>query len=174
VVAHPPPAALSFGSRLAGALRAALYAALLALFARAFVVAAAIVPSGSMRPTLLPGDRVLVDRLLYAEGVPAPLAALLPVRPPRAGDVVWLRSPEDPRAALVKRCAVLPGGDFAGRRLAPDELAVLGDDRDDSRDSRVFGPVPRGALEGRVVLVLWSRGGESDAARWRRVGRLVR
>ncbi len=169
-----PPATLNVAERIAAVLRAATLAALCALFARAFVVAAAIVPSGSMQPTLLPGDRVLVDRMLYADDLPAPLAAILPVRAPAVGDVVWLRSPEEPGAALVKRCARLPGDSFAGRRLAAGELAVLGDNRDDSRDSRSFGPVPFRSLEGRVLLVLWSRAGAGEGPRWRRVGTLVR
>jgi len=89
VVAHAPPAALS-GAPLA---RALVVGSLVALFARTFVAAAAVVPTGSMAPALAAGDRVLVDRLVYAAGLPAPLAAWLPVRPPRVGDVVWLRSP---------------------------------------------------------------------------------
>ena len=157
---------------LALALRAGLVAALVALYARAFVVAAATVPTGSMSPALVAGDRVLVDRMRYAGELPAAVAALLPVREPRPGDVVWLRSPERPDTALVKRCVAVEGERFAGAVLPPGTLAVLGDRREDSRDSRQFGPVARGAVGGRVVLVLWSAA--DGAVRWRRIGTAVR
>lgn len=170
MAAHAPPAALS--GRGAALARAALAAAALALYARTFVLAPAIVPSGSMAPALLAGDRILVNRLVYA-AAPAALAPLLPVREPRRGDVLWLRSPDDPLAHLVKRCAAVGGERFAGRRLGGGEIAVLGDRREDSRDSRQFGPVARGAVTGRVSLVLWSREGGSGV-RWRRLLRTVR
>ena len=174
MVALVPPAALSARGRPAPVLRAVLAAALVALFARAFVVAAAIVPSGSMSPTLLAGDRVLVDRWLDAADLPAALRLLLPVRAPAVGDVLWLRSPENPAASLVKRCTAVAGDRFDGRLLAEGEVAVLGDDRSDSRDSRMFGAVPVGAAQGRVLLVLWSRAGSGEAPRWQRIGRRVR
>jgi len=164
VVAHSAPAALSRAGGDETALpRALLVGALIALFVRAFVVAAALIPTASMAPTLLAGDRVLVDRMLFSRPWPPGLESLLPVRPPRRGDVVWFRSPIDPRTALVKRVVALAGDPFAGRRVAPEHLAVLGDGRSASLDSRRFGPVPRSALAGRVVLVLWS----ADRHRWR-------
>jgi signal peptidase I len=162
----------SGSGRAMPACRAGLLAALVALYARAFVVAAATVPSGSMAPALLAGDRVVVDRLLYARGLPAPLAALLPVREVRPGDVVWLRSPERPGQALVKRCVAVGGERFGDARLPAGTLAVVGDRREDSRDSRQFGPVARSAVVGRVVLVLWSA--ERGEVRWRRIGAAVR
>ncbi|HQR66529.1 MAG TPA: signal peptidase I [Thermoanaerobaculia bacterium] len=45
---------------------------------------------------------------------------------------------------------------FGPVRLGAGEFLALGDNRDDSQDSRVFGPVPRGLLKGRAVLVYWS------------------
>jgi signal peptidase I len=166
VVPHAPPAALSrLADDLPAVARVLVAAALVALYARAFVVAAAVVPTASMAPALLAGDRVLVDRMLYADGAPRALARLLPVRAPWRGDVVWLRSPLDPRVTLVKRVAALAGEPFAGAPLPPEHFAVLGDRRAESLDSRRFGPVADSALGGRVCLVLWS----ADAAgRWRR------
>jgi signal peptidase I len=167
------PAARPAGREaLAAALRASLVAALVALYARAFVVAAATVSSGSMAPALLAGDRVLVARMLFARELPAALAPLLPVREVRAGDVVWLRSPEPPGTALVKRCVAVSPEPFAGAPLPPGTVAVVGDNRADSRDSRRFGPVGRAAIGGRVVLVLWSAG--SGGVRWGRLGVAVR
>ncbi|MCM2269463.1 MAG: signal peptidase I [Thermoanaerobaculia bacterium] len=171
MVAHAAPAALSRSRGVAAPLaRALLVGALVALFARAFVAAAAVVPTGSMTPALAAGDRVLVDRLVYAADLPAALAALLPARPPRVGDVVWLRSPHAADGALVKRVAALAGQPFAGGTVPPGHLAVLGDRRADSLDSRAFGPVPAAAAAGRVCLVLWSAGDDEGLRR----GRLLR
>lgn len=165
MVAHAPPAALSRGADSWSAFsRALLVGSLVALFVRCFVVAAGLIPTGSMSPTLVPGDRVLVNRMLFARRLPLAITPLLPIRSPRGGDVVWLRSPLDPRVALVKRVVAGPGEPFAGRRVAPGHLAVLGDVGDPSLDSRRFGPVPREAVVGRVELVLWSAGEHG----WRR------
>ncbi|HEX9531121.1 MAG TPA: nickel-type superoxide dismutase maturation protease [Acidimicrobiales bacterium] len=79
----------------------------------------------SMRPTLLPGDRLAVVRGL----------------PVRAGDVVALADPRRPDRIMVKRAeAETPGGWF-----------VVGDEPGASTDSRHFGPVPAGLVIGRAV-----------------------
>ena len=79
------------------------------------------VDDDSMRPTLDPGDYVLVNRWAYR------------IRGPRAGEIVVLRDPEAPDRFLVKRISGTPG---------PSGLTVVGDNTDRSRDSRAFGPVP--------------------------------
>jgi len=156
VVAHPASAALSSGDGARTLIHALLAATLFALFVRTFVVAAAVVPTSSMSPALLAGDRVLVNRLLFAPDVPPAVARWLPLREPRRGDVVWLRSPLDRRTAFVKRVVATAGERFAERRVPAGEVVVLGDHRADSLDSRSFGPVARAAISGRVSLVLWS------------------
>ena len=156
MVAQLPPAALS--ARPAGVARraidAALVALLAALFVRTFVCQFVQVPSGSMAPALLAGDRVLVDRLLYAGA--GGLARLLPVRAPAPGDVVVFRSPEERRRLLVKRCVAVGGDSYRGGYLPAGTLALEGDDAARSHDSRAFGPVAGGALVGRAVAVAWS------------------
>jgi hypothetical protein len=151
----------------AGLLLAAILAA---LFFRTFVLELRVIPSGSMTPALLVGDRVLVDRLIYRDALPGPLAALLPVRDVRRGDVVLFRSPEDGRTVLVKRCVALPGDVVPAGVVPAASLYLVGDERGDSRDSRIFGPVERSRLLGRVVLVL---GSHSPDAGWR-VSRTLR
>jgi signal peptidase I len=83
-------------------------AVLAALAVRALVVEAIRVPSGSMAPTLLAGDHVLVWKLSY--GVPIPFSGVrLGGAPPRRGDVVVLESPRAPGVDLVKRVVGVPG-----------------------------------------------------------------
>jgi signal peptidase I len=170
VVTHLPSAALSATRSF---LRAGLAAILLALFFRGFVLELRVIAGTSMAPALLPGDRVLVDRMVFAPGLPAPLSLLLPVREPARGDVLLARSPETARPTLVKRCAAL-GGDRVGSTLLPAGSVWLeGDHRADSRDSRVFGPVDRRAVSGRVVAILASKA-PGGSWRWSRLLRAVR
>ena len=164
MAAHSPPAALSPSARARRGLARLVAAILAALFFRTFVLELRVISSGSMAPALLVGDHVVVDRLIYPRDLPAALAALLPVREVRRGDVVLFRSPEDGRTALVKRCVALPGDVVPAGVVPAESLYLVGDHRDDSRDSRVFGPVERSRLVGRVVLVLASR---TPATGWR-------
>jgi nickel-type superoxide dismutase maturation protease len=92
-----------------------------------------VVVDRSMTPALWPGDRILVD--------PAPLREALPP----VGAIVALADPEVPGRLLLKRVVALD--ETSGT------VSVLGDARDASRDSRVFGPVPRGSLRG----IAWYR-----------------
>ena len=123
------------------------------------------VRGGSMEPTLRPGELVVA----------------LPVRRPRRGEVVLVRDPRDPTTTntQVKRVIGLPGETVEvrdgtllidGRRhreahqhgRGPDgrlqvpagHVAVLGDARGASTDSRTYGPVPLELLTRRVPLVL--------------------
>jgi len=79
----------------------------------------------SMRPTLEPGDRLVLSRLRRA----------------RPGDLVAVSDPRQPRRIVVKRLVDVTALGFT----------VLGDNPAASTDSRVFGPVSPGALRGRVV-----------------------
>jgi len=171
VVADAASAPLNRASGARQPAQILLAAVLFALFVRTFALVAAIVPTDSMSPTLLAGDRVLVNRMIFAPGLPPALARWLPAREPRPGDVVWLRSPLDRRTSLVKRVAALGGDVFDEQRVPPQELAVLGDHRAASLDSRRFGPVTRAAVGGQVVLVLWSSSPDAGRARWLRAVR---
>jgi signal peptidase I len=66
------------------------------------------VPSGSMRPTLLEGDVVLVNRLAYDFKLPLSDTALLRLGEPQRGDVITFSSPKD-GVRLIKRLVALPG-----------------------------------------------------------------
>lgn len=70
--------------------------------------------------------------------------------------------------------APLAGDDFGPARIPPAHVFLLGDNRDDSHDSRAFGPVPSADVVGRAVAVAWSWDqGPRDAVRWQRIGRRV-
>ena len=85
-------------------------AVLLALAVRTFFVQAFKIPTGSMRPTLLEGDRILVDKVSYGVRIPFTAWRLPQIRPPQPGDLVVFRSLDDPRRDFIKRL-VAKGGD---------------------------------------------------------------
>jgi signal peptidase I len=91
-------------------LETVVIAVLLALVVRTFFIQAFMIPTGSMHPTLLEKDRILVDKITY--GIPIPFTSwrLPKIRPPRRGDLVVFRSLDDPRRDFIKRLAAV-GGD---------------------------------------------------------------
>lgn len=133
----------------------------------------------------LPGETVEISaKRVFVDSVP--LAEPYAVH--RDPDVLP-RTPDVPRA-LASR------DQFGPVHLGAGEYLAFGDNRDDSQDSRVFGPVPRSLLKGRAVAVYWSfdegaagevRGRGAglrrlldnalhffDRTRWGRTGRLIR
>ena len=114
----------------------------------AFVRAKRFVVWGeSMLPTILPGERVLVDTLAYRFD-----------RRPEAGDVVLARHPERLSLTMLKRVGGVPGDDVAGRILGEDEYWLVGDAPELSTDSRQLGPVRSGDVVGRAWVVYWPPG----------------
>jgi signal peptidase I len=87
----------------------ALAAVVVALLVRAFVVESCQIPSGSMAPTLLAGDRIFVSKLAYAVRLPFTHLRLLELGAPRRGDVIVFENPRGPRKDLVKRVVGVPG-----------------------------------------------------------------
>jgi signal peptidase I len=193
-------------------------AVVFALFARTFLFQAFAVPSRSMEKNVLTGDRLLVNKFLYAP-LMMPLGKLLPTRSVRRGDIVVFRYPPDPSRDFIKRVVGLPGETveirdravYVDGRLLPepyvfhsddrvwpddpsipdekrrrDQLPptrvpegayfVMGDNRDDSSDSREWGPVPDHRLVGRALFVYWSLPPRENLARtrWDRVFQPVR
>lgn len=129
-------------------------ALVVAIVVRTFVVQSFSIPSRSMVPTLEPGDRVLVNKLSYR------------MHDPGRGDVVVFKAPHPEKIGgmkdLVKRIIGLPGETIEGRdgltRVPADAYWVLGDNRLDSADSTVWGPLGRKYLIGRVFVRIWPPG----------------
>jgi signal peptidase I len=158
---------------------------ILAIFGTTFVVQAYKIPTGSMENTLLIGDHLLVNKFCFADQ-PGWLRHVLPYRNIHRGDIVVFKFPsteaqEEPGTHLVKRVIGLPGDHIplpAGEVLPgstlswdeslssyvkdgelvvpPDCYFVMGDNRENSWDSRFWGFVPRDLISGRPLIIYWS------------------
>ena len=95
---------------------AAAIAILLALVIRTFVVQAFKIPSGSMEPTLLIGDHILVNKFIYGIKLPVLRDTLVPIGKPKRNDVIVFIYPVDTSKDFIKRVIGLPG----------DKVEILG------------------------------------------------
>ena len=126
---------------------AAAIAILLALFIRAFVVQAFKIPSGSMEPTLLVGDHILVNKFLYGIKLPYVQKTLIPISEPERGDVIVFIYPEDKSKDFIKRVIGIPEDEvqikgrqiFINGQLFEDTYGYY--DERAGNPSRSFGPV---------------------------------
>lgn len=98
---------------------AAAIAVLLALFIRTFVVQAFKIPSGSMEPTLLVGDHILVNKFIYGVKLPYVATTLIPISRPERYDVIVFVYPVDKSKDFIKRVIALPGEtvEIRGRKV---------------------------------------------------------
>lgn len=80
-----------------------------AMIIRSFVFQAFKIPTGSMRPSLLEGDIILVNKFVYGAKVPFTGLHLPKVTEPQRGDVIVFIYPEDPKKDFIKRLVALPG-----------------------------------------------------------------
>jgi signal peptidase I len=184
----------------------------LLLFGTTTLVQAFVIPSASMQDTLLIGDHVLVDKMVYAPAGSLS-GGVLPYREVRRGDIIVFRYPLMIQQDYVKRAIGIPGDhirlvnrqlmlngklvdepyavhsqpnnpaqyrdnfpsgahseslrpravEMIEKYVVNDELVVppgyvfaMGDNRDDSDDSRYWGLVPRENIVGTPVIIYWS------------------
>ncbi len=82
---------------------------LIVLLFRSFLFEPFKIPSGSMIPTLLVGDFIVVNKFTYGLRLPVAHTKFLPIGNPQRGDVVVFRYPVDPKVNFIKRLVGLPG-----------------------------------------------------------------
>lgn len=92
---------------------------LIVFLLRSFLVEPFKIPSGSMIPTLVIGDFILVNKFAYGVRIPLLNRKVFNIGNPRRGDVMVFRYPEDPSLDYIKRVVGLPGDRivYAGKRL---------------------------------------------------------
>jgi signal peptidase I len=159
-----------------------LTAVVVAWLIKTLVVQPFFIPSSSMEPTLVPGDRVLVSKFIYR------------FTEPDVSDVVVFVAPEQGAVEedFIKRVVATegmrvevdggrlivdgeareepfirpdsPSSNFGPLTVPEDHVFVMGDNRANSKDSRFFGPVPEDDLVGKAFLIYWppSRAGQLD------------
>jgi signal peptidase I len=190
---------------------AIIIAILIALFIRTFVVQAFKIPSGSMKPTLLVGDHLLVNKFVYGVKIPFLRKTLIPVDTPERGDIVVFIYPVDRSKDFIKRVVgvagdtitiknkriyingapsddghgvhtdslIFPGSlqprdNFGPVTVPSGHIFVMGDNRDESYDSRFWGFVDLRDVLGKAFIIYWSWDRENSDVRWKRMGRLLR
>jgi signal peptidase I len=171
-------------------------AVILALFVRTFVFQAFKIPTGSMKPNLLVGDHLLVNKFMFAPVASSLERAILPMRDVQRGDILVFKFPEEPERDFIKRTIGLPGetvelrnqtvfingqalsepysnylfppaddtqtdGFDIRRKYGPVTVPaghyfMMGDNRDDSQDSRFWGFLPGNYIKGRALFIYWS------------------
>jgi signal peptidase I len=92
---------------------AVFFALALALFIRTFVVQAFKIPSGSMIPTLLVGDHILVNKFVYGIPIPFTDRKLIDFKTPAPGEIIVFKYPKDPSKDFIKRVVGVPGDTVA-------------------------------------------------------------
>ncbi|MCL5260525.1 MAG: signal peptidase I [Gammaproteobacteria bacterium] len=205
---------------------------LLVLLVRSFLIQPYRVPSGSLEPTILPGDFIVVNQFAYGLRLPVLRNKIYSIGEPKRGDIALFYSTKDNETIYVKRVIGLPGdhivyrnktltinGDRAWQTPVGMDLDIengfaipvnvsmeqlpevshliytkpgykigenvdlivpensyfmMGDNRDDSDDSRDWGFVPEKNFIGKVFGVWMSWNSDKNSVRWQRIGKRIK
>ena len=152
-------------------LESIIIAVLLALIIRFFLFEPFFIPSGSMEPTLQIGDKIIVNKIVYR------------FQEPKRGDIMVFKYPLDPARDYIKRVIGLPGekleikdsviyindqpieeeylpsnsnsANFGPVNIPENAYFMMGDNRNNSQDSRVWGTLPNNYIIGKALAVFW-------------------
>ena len=162
----------SLGAELKDWIISIVIAVVLALFIRHFIVELYLVDGPSMQPTLLSHERLVVNKFIYH------------FRTPKKGEILVFQYPRDPSRDFIKRVIAVPGdtieikdghvfvnnqlqnepfilsqtrGDYPLTTIPDGHIFVMGDNRNNSEDSRFadVGFVPFSLIKGKAVMVFW-------------------
>jgi len=205
---------------------------LIVLLLRSFLVEPFRIPSGSMMPTLLIGDFILVNKFTYGIRLPVINTKLIELNTPKRGDIIVFRYPKQPSVDYIKRVIGLPGDKIAyynkqlyingkhikdlslgryqgigqGKNMTGAELIlenletvehdilrlpgapsvegvyvvpeghyfVMGDNRDNSNDSRYWGTVPEKNLVGKAFFIWMSWDWQNKGIGFNRIGTVLK
>jgi signal peptidase I len=202
-----------------------LIAVIIALFVRSVFIQAYKIPSGSMEPTLLIGDHLLVNRLSYVVKIPYIFGdkVIYTLGKPKRGDIIVFRYPENIDVDFIKRVIATEGDtieikdkviyingvkttdswghydnqppeprnpfikkmfgrhvkdNFGPYKVPKDAVFAMGDNRDNSADSRFWGPVMKEHLVGKALILYFSWNSNTtdpfEWIRWSRIGQLIK
>jgi signal peptidase I len=146
-------------------------AVILAWLIKSFVVQPFYIPSGSMEPTLYPGDRVLVNKFLYDFREPSKTDVIV-FLPPGSDDKDYIKRivATEGEEIEVKNGQVYVNGktksesyiinqynasNYGPKRIPSENVFVMGDNRPNSRDGREFGPLPTKRIVGKAFMIYW-------------------
>ncbi len=177
----------------------------LALFVRTFFVQAFRIPSESMEDTLLVGDFLFANKLVYGPKLPFVDLRLPAIRDPKPGDIIIFKYPNDPKIDYIKRCVAVEGqtvelvdnklfvdavmqdedytkyvfGSRPDRRFGPfkvpeGHIFMMGDNRDNSADSRAWGPLDKRLISGKAMFIYFSWNPNAHSVRFSRIGDVIR
>jgi signal peptidase I len=205
---------------------------LIVFLLRSFLFEPFRIPSGSLEPTLLMGDFILVNKFDYGVRLPVIHHKVFGDSVPKRGDIMVFRWPPNPSVDFIKRVIGLPGDEisyvnkelyvngkklpqaFMQKSIAEDENGgewqalekeenlfgikhhiyidpaklsqdyqhivvpageyfVMGDNRDDSADSRYWGFVPDSHIVGKAVMIWMSWDHANKTIRWDRIGKII-
>lgn len=205
---------------------------LIVLLLRSFIAEPFRIPSGSMMPTLLVGDFILVNKFTYGVRLPVINKKIIELSEPNRGDIVVFRYPKDPTVDYIKRIVGLPGDKvvYSNKKLTINDLPVqqtslgsyqglgqgeemsgaedllenltgvehrilirngtptvefvyvvpegnyfaMGDNRDNSNDSRYWGPVPEANLVGKAFFIWMSWDWQNKGVGFDRIGTVLK